>query len=134
MWFRALKGTRAPSDLGRDETGKVRAMTTIRATCAACGDVELTTVDVSVMISRDSGDGTYSFRCPLCETVVVKDCPRHTVDLLISAGVHYAMFVAPDEPVPDPYAPAFTHDDLLEFHAFLANDDQVAGALEALRG
>ena len=109
-------------------------MTTIRATCAACGDVELTTTDVSVMISQDSGDGTYSFRCPLCDAVVVKDCPRHTVDLLISAGVHYAMFVAADEPNPDPYAPPLTHDDLLEFHSFLANDAQVAGALEGLRG
>jgi hypothetical protein len=109
-------------------------MTTIRATCAACGDVELTTIDVAVMISQDSGDGTYSFRCPLCDSVVVKDCPSHTVDLLVSAGVHYSVVFAPDEPVPDTSAPLFTHDDLLEFHSFLANDDQVAGALEALRG
>jgi hypothetical protein len=109
-------------------------MTTIRATCATCGDVELTTIDVSVMIDQDTGDGTYSFRCPLCESVVVKDCPRHTIDLLVSAGVHFSMFTAPNEPNPDPTAPVFTHDDLLEFHAFLANDSQVAGALEALRG
>ena len=109
-------------------------MTTIRATCAACGDVELTTIDVSVMISDDSGDGTYSFRCPLCESVVVKDCPRHTIDLLVSAGVHYSVCVRPDEPSPDPTAPVFTHDDLLAFHAFLANDAQVAGALETLGG
>ena len=109
-------------------------MTTIRATCTACGDVELTTVDVSVMINDDSGDGTYSFRCPLCETVVVKDCPRHTIDLLVSAGVHYSVCALPVEPNPNPYASAFTHDDLLEFHAFLANDTMVAGALETLRG
>ena len=109
-------------------------MTTIRATCSTCGDVELTTADVSVMISQDSGDGTYSFRCPLCESVVVKDCPSHTVDLLVSAGVHYSMGQLPDEPIPDPSAPAFTHDDMLEFHSFLANDTMVAGALEALRG
>lgn len=109
-------------------------MTTIRATCATCGDVELTTGDVSVLIDQDSGDGTYSFRCPLCDSVVVKDCPTHTVDLLVSAGVHYAMCALPDESSPDPAAPAFDHDDLLEFHSFLANDALVAGALEGMRG
>ena len=109
-------------------------MTTIRATCATCGDVELTTTDVSVMISQETGDGTYSFRCPLCDCVVVKDCPGHTIDLLVSAGVHYSMVAEPNEPVPDPTAAPFCHDDLLEFHSFLANDVEVAGALEALRG
>jgi hypothetical protein len=109
-------------------------MTTIRATCATCGDVELTVADVTVMITPGSGDGTYAFGCPLCDTVVVKDCPSHTIDLLISAGVHYSMVALPHEPVPFPDAPSFTHDDLLEFHSFLANDGQVAGALEALGG
>ena len=109
-------------------------MTTIRATCATCGDVELTASDVSVMVGQDSGASTYSFRCPLCESVVVKECPAHTVDLLVSAGVVYCAHTPLFEPVPDPTAPVFTHDDLLEFHAFLGNDARVAGALEGLRG
>lgn len=109
-------------------------MTTIRATCVTCGDVELTTTDVSVMVSMETGEGTYSFRCPLCESVVVKDCPTHTVDLLVSAGVAFSMVDGLNESVPNPTAPALTHDDLLEFHSFLANDDLVAGALEGLLG
>lgn len=130
-----LSSRASPHPISRAERPeRYEPMTTIRATCATCGDVELTTTDVSVMISQESGDGTYSFRCPLCDSVVVKDCPSHTIDLLVSAGVHYSMVVRPDEPTPDPTAPTFTHDDLLEFHSFLANDAQVAGALEALRG
>ena len=72
-------------------------MTTIRATCGTCGDVELTTADVQVMISEESGEGTYSFRCPHCEAVVVKGSPRHTIDLLVSAGVRYSTWVTPAE-------------------------------------
>lgn len=107
-------------------------MTTIRATCGTCGDVELTTADVQVMISEDTGEGNYSFRCPMCEGVVVKGSPRHTIDLLVSAGVRYSTWGTPTETPLDPAAPAFSYDDLLEFHGMLADDDAVAGALDAL--
>lgn len=107
-------------------------MTTIRATCGTCGDVELTTEDVQVMISEDTGEGTYSFRCPLCQEVVVKGSPRHTIDLLVSAGVRYSTWGTPAEAPLDPTAPSFDYDDLLEFHALLADDSAVALALDAL--
>ncbi|MGY6501846.1 MAG: hypothetical protein ACXIVQ_13275 [Acidimicrobiales bacterium] len=96
--------------------------------------MELTTTDVSVMVNAETDEGTYSFRCPLCESVVVKECPTHTVDLLVSAGVAFSLVDAVHEVVPHPGAPALTHDDLLEFHSFLGNDDLVAGALEGLLG
>jgi hypothetical protein len=108
-------------------------MTTIRATCGTCGDVELTTADVQVMISEDTGEGTYSFRCPLCEDVVVKGSPRHTIDLLVSAGVRYSTWGTPIEMPLDPEAPAFNYDDLLTFHSLLDDDNAVAGALDALQ-
>ncbi|QGG96301.1 hypothetical protein [Actinomarinicola tropica] len=107
-------------------------MTTIRATCGACGDVELTTADVQVMISEETGEGTYSFRCPHCQDVVVKGSPRHTIDLLVSAGVRYSTWGTPAESPLDPTAPAFDYDDLLAFHAFLTDDAAVAGALDSL--
>jgi hypothetical protein len=115
------------------QNGKGDDMTTIRATCGTCGDVELTTTDVQVMISEDTGEGTYSFRCPLCEDVVVKGSPRHTIDLLVSAGVRYSTWGTPVEMPLDPEAPAFNYDDLLTFHSLLDDDNAVAGALDALQ-
>lgn len=115
------------------ETGKgLSDMTTIRATCGTCGDVELTTADVSVMIHADDGEGSYSFRCPLCRSVVVKPSPRHTIDLLVSAGVRYSMWSSPEERITDPSAPAFTHDDLLEFHVLLEDDSRLSALLESM--
>jgi len=107
-------------------------MTTIRATCTSCGDVELTTADVTVMIHAGEADGSYSFRCPICEDVVVKPTPRHTIDLLVSAGVECSVWSDPHEIVLDPAAPPFTHDDLLEFHSLLADEDRLAAQLHTL--
>ncbi|HSL58862.1 MAG TPA: hypothetical protein VK866_13535 [Acidimicrobiales bacterium] len=94
--------------------------------------MELTTTDVSVMIHADDGEGSYSFRCPLCRSVVVKPSPRHTIDLLVSAGVRYSLWTSPAERISDPTAPAFTHDDLLEFHVLLEDDSRLSSLLGSL--
>ena len=62
-------------------------MTTIRASCERCGDVELTTADMKVCVCVSADRGEYSFRCPVCETMVVKEAEPRTIDLLIASGV-----------------------------------------------
>ena len=47
-------------------------MATIRASCPDCGDVELTTADMTVRVCSEDQRGTYAFRCPACTMAVTK--------------------------------------------------------------
>ncbi len=47
-------------------------MATIRASCSDCGDVELTSADVTVRVCSANSAGSYSFSCPTCSRIVVK--------------------------------------------------------------
>lgn len=108
-------------------------MATIRASCDDCGDVELTTADVTVRVCTDDEQGSYSFRCPSCSLVVVKPAEPRTVDLLVASGVAYATWSLPAELLePRGSGVAITHDELLDFHQALADDAQVNAALHAL--
>ena len=108
-------------------------MATIRASCSDCGDVELTTADVRVRVCTADNQGTYSFRCPICAMTVVKPAEPRTVDLLVASGVAYTTWSPPLElSEPRGTGVAFTHDDLLDFHALLADDGALAEALGEL--
>ena len=72
-------------------------MATIRASCAECGDVELTTADVRVRVCTADNQGTYAFRCPVCLMTVVKPAEPRTVDLLVASGVTYETWAPPLE-------------------------------------
>jgi hypothetical protein len=102
-------------------------MAIIRATCHDCGDVEMTTSDVWVRICDDDNSGTYAFRCPVCDHVVVKPAEAHIVDLLVASGVAWSTWARPAEVHERPQAGnAFTYDDLIDFHAELESDDWFA--------
>lgn len=108
-------------------------MATIRASCSDCGDVELTTADVRVRVCTADNQGTYSFRCPICAMTVVKSAEPRTVDLLVASGVAYSTWSPPLELTePRGTGAAFTHDDLLDFHALLADDAALAEVLSQL--
>lgn len=98
-------------------------MATIRATCGVCGDVELTTADVTLRVCADNGTGTYSFRCPCCTMAVVKPADTRTVDLLAVSGVPILTWRLPAELFEPHAGPAVTHDDLLDFHQLLLSED-----------
>jgi hypothetical protein len=94
----------------------------------------------SILLSVMAGgrEGTYRFTCPMCTDAVEKRADRKIVALLVSAGVDVAGESGLDEgqaefedmvPMFDdeeqdlPNGPAFTTDDLIEFH-FLLEDDR----------
>ena len=72
-------------------------MTTIRASCPSCGDVDLTVEDVSVHVCADDRRGSYSFRCPECHMAVSKPAEPNVVDILVSSGVRMAVWQLPAE-------------------------------------
>ena len=108
-------------------------MATIRASCGDCGDVELTTADVHVRVCTLEAQSTYSFRCPVCMMTVVKPAESRTVDLLVASGVSYETWAPPlelSEPRGD--GDPITHDELLDFHDRLNDDDLLMDALAQL--
>src|SRR6266513_2293577 len=90
---------------------------TIRASCPECGDVELTTRDVSVQVCSSNNEGSYSFLCPHCRLAVSKPAEPRIVDLLVSSGVRLSVWHLPAEMF-EPHAAGevISHDDLLAFH------------------
>jgi len=109
-------------------------MATIRASCSDCGDVELTTADVSVRICDDNNHGTYSFRCPTCETTVVKSAEPRTIDLLVASGVVFTTWQMPAELNELKEGEPIDHDDLLDFHDLLSDDRALEQALAEFTG
>ena len=98
-------------------------MTTIRASCPSCGDVDLTVGDVSVRVCANDHRGSYNFRCPECEMAVAKHADHNVVELLVSSGVKMAVWQLPAELWEPRGGEAISHDDLLDFHDLLAEDN-----------
>jgi len=101
-------------------------MATIRASCAECGDVELTTRDVEVRVCTEDNQGTYSFRCPDCALIVVKPAEPRIIELLVASGVRLSTWSMPAElSEPRTGGDPISHDDLLDFHALMERDDWI---------
>lgn len=107
-------------------------MARIRASCPTCGDVELTTAEMSVRVHGPDGSGEYRFVCPVCDTAVEKLAERHTVDLLLASGVTESTGDDPVENLVFADSRPLTHDDLLEFHELLCDEDQLSEAVAQL--
>ena len=88
-------------------------MTTIRANCPTCGDVQLRANDLVVRVCSDDESGSYTFRCPTCTVV----------DLLVSSGVRMEVWRLPAELTEPRVGPTLQPDDLLDFHLMLEGDD-----------
>ncbi len=97
-------------------------MATIRASCNTCGDVEVTSRDVTVRVCRDDNAGTYSFPCPTCAAVVLKAAEPRIVELLVASGVRLVTWSLPAELSERHTGEPIDHDDLLDFHALLQTD------------
>jgi len=103
-------------------------MATIRATCTVCGDVELGTADVRVRVDPTTHQGTYSFVCPRCDTLVVKPAQPRTIDLLLASGVEYDVSASVDVVTG---ARPIAEDDIEAFAELLGDDGALWAAFEA---
>ena len=96
-------------------------MTTVRAQCPSCGDVQLHIDDLTVRVN-DDGPSAYRFRCPGCEQTVQRDASPRIVDLLVTAGAPQELWRWPAELAEEHVGPPLTPDDLLDLHVLLEGD------------
>ena len=102
-------------------------MTTIKASCPTCGEVELTPADVALMVCSHASLSYYAFDCQTCGDEVRKLADDHVVSLLVSGGVPAQVWELPGEALEDKGGPALSYDDLLDFALQLGETDLLAG-------
>jgi hypothetical protein len=109
-------------------------MTTIKATCPRCGDVDLAPADVRVTVAAELGWSTYTFTCGGCADSVCKSADDDVVQLLTGAGVRVVHIEIPLEyleaRVIERTSRPLTRDDLLDFALWLASVDDVVMAAD----
>lgn len=98
-------------------------MAIIRASCPDCGDVELTSRDVTVRVNSTTNEGSYAFQCPECQMAVSKAAEARIIDLLVSSGVELYVWTVPAELLEERSGPPIDYDDLLQFHTDLQQAD-----------
>ena len=103
-------------------------MTTIKASCPTCGEVELTPADVSLMVCSHAPMSYYAFTCGTCSEEVRKPADDHVVSLLVSGGVPAQVWELPAEVLEAKVGPTLTYDDLLDFALELGSTDFLAAA------
>ena len=103
-------------------------MTTIKASCPHCGEVELTPDDVALMVCNQPTLSYYAFTCPKCTVEVRKPADDHIISLLVSGGVPAQTWEVPAEATEPKPGPALTYDDLLDFALLLGDDELLAAA------
>ncbi|HEV7208675.1 MAG TPA: hypothetical protein VGN54_08050 [Mycobacteriales bacterium] len=106
-------------------------MTTIKATCPSCGEVDLSAEDVSLLVCATAPLSHYAFTCPSCHDRVQKAASDHVVSLLISGGVVPTTWDVPSEALEPHTGDPVSYDDLLDFGLWLGMSDNLA-ALAAL--
>ena len=106
-------------------------MTTIKASCPGCGEIELTTFDVSLMVCSHAPLSYYAFVCPSCHDEVRKPADEHVVSLLVSGGVAAEVWDLPAEVLEAKTGPRLTYDDLLDFALQLGTSDLLAAEAAA---
>lgn len=98
-------------------------MTTIRATCPTCGEVELTPDDIELRVCSYAPASSYHFDCPVCHVAVQKAADDRVVQLLISGGVAVVAWSLPDEAAELRSGPPISFDDVLDFHLLMERSD-----------
>lgn len=96
-------------------------MKLIRVRCPLCGDVDLSSSDITLVVYRDVPTRShYTFRCAVCRRSVCKPAQEDVVSALSLAGVRPKEAELPNEPARRVAAPALSTDDLLDFILALA--------------
>ena len=98
-------------------------MTTIKASCPCCGDVELTPPDVRLVVCSVEDWSYYSFTCSTCRDEVRKPAAPQVVALLTSGGVRPEPWEVPAEALEPHDGPRLTYDDVLDLALALERVD-----------
>ena len=106
-------------------------MTTIKATCPVCGEVELTADEVRLMVCSIASRSYYAFDCSTCVTEVRKPADEHVVSLLISGGVTATRWRVPAEALEEKAGPPIGYDDILDFALRMRRTDRLAAFARA---
>lgn len=104
-------------------------MTTIKATCPVCGDVDLTPAEVRLTVARAAGWATYTFKCITCQDLIEKSADDEVVALLSSAGV--IIDKVPGEAFESHYGSPISYDDVLDLALWLDTHDVIVPHLIA---
>jgi hypothetical protein len=108
-------------------------MTTIKASCPSCGDVELTSAQVRLVVCSIQDWSFYSFTCHTCHEEIRKPAANDVVTLLQSGGVLAEMWSVPAEALETHDGPSISYDDVLDFALRLQSLDDVTAALAPVR-
>ena len=106
-------------------------MTTIKASCPSCGEVELTSDDIRLRVCNHGQLSYYTFTCPSCIEHIRKPADDHIVSLLMSGGVEAEVWDVPAEALEPKAGAELTYDDLLDFLLQLSRDDLLAARAAA---
>lgn len=108
-------------------------MTTIKASCPCCGDVELTPTQVRLVVCTVADWSYYAFTCGTCTDEVRKPAGADVVSLLQTGGVAVERWTVPAEALEEHEGRPVTYDDVLDFALWLADADDLMTALTTLR-
>ena len=101
-------------------------MTTIKASCPVCGDVELKPAQLRLVVCTRSEWSYYAFSCTTCRDEVRKPADEEIVALLVSGGVSPERWEIPVEALEEHLGPQITYDDVLDFALELERTDALA--------
>jgi hypothetical protein len=104
-------------------------MTTIKASCPMCGDVELKPAQLRLVVCSRPDWSYYAFACPSCRDEVRKPADEEIVSLLISGGVAPERWHVPAEALEEKGGAPITYDDVLDFVLNLHYLDDAVTAL-----
>jgi hypothetical protein len=104
-------------------------MTSIKATCPTCGDIDLKPREVHVVVAPAAGGATHAFTSPTCGALVNKTADDEVVTLLRGAGVTVERMVVPAEALELHCGPRISNDDLIDFGLTLGDSDYLVAQL-----
>ncbi|MGN6090565.1 MAG: hypothetical protein ACTHMZ_07740 [Actinomycetes bacterium] len=106
-------------------------MTTIKATCPLCGDVDLTPAQLRLVVASKPGLSYYAFTCEGCQDEVRRSASDDVIRALVTGGVKPQHWDVPDEALELKTGPLLTYDDLLDMHLAMRSIDALVAELEA---
>ena len=103
-------------------------MTTIKASCQSCGDVELTPAQVRLVVCSVEAWSFYAFDCTACREEVRKHASEDVIRLLTTGGVPAERWDVPSEVLEEHHGPVISWDEVLDFALAIEGLDVVAAA------